>query len=91
MRAIALLIVLSLTLSGCATQPDAANGDVPGFLLGLFHGFTIMFSLIGSLFTEYRVYAYPNSGFWYDVGFFFGTLLLLGGGGAGAKSATDKN
>jgi len=89
MRAITCLSVIFLTLSGCATQSDVANGDAPGFLLGLFHGFTSMFSLIGSLFTEYRVYAYPNSGFWYDFGFCLGVVLLLGGGGAGAKNATD--
>ena len=87
MRAIAFPLVMFLTLTGCATQSDVASGDAPGFLLGLFHGFTSMFSLIGSLFTEYRVYAYPNSGFWYDFGFCLGVILLLGGGGAGAKSA----
>jgi hypothetical protein len=52
----------------------------------MFHGFTILFSLIGSLFTDYRIYAYPNSGGWYDLGFVFGASVFLGGGGgAGAR------
>lgn len=84
-RGIASLLFIALLVSGCATQPESFDGDAPGFLYGLLHGFIIMFSLIGSIFTDYRVYAYPNSGLWYDLGFFLGTLLLLGGGGAGAK------
>lgn len=85
MKEAILIFCVAILLSACATQPDSVSGSAPGFLYGLFHGFTIMFSLVGSIFTDYRVYAYPNSGFWYDFGFFFGTLLLLGGGGAGAS------
>lgn len=85
-----IVIPLIVMLSACATQPESSSSEVPGFLYGLLHGFIIMFSLIGSLFTEYRVYAFPNSGFLYDLGYFFGILLLLGGGGAGAKQKKKK-
>jgi hypothetical protein len=73
-------------LSACATQPPAQSVDPPGFWAGLLHGFTILFSLIGSLFTEHRIYAFPNSGGWYDIGYFVGASAFLGGGGAGASS-----
>jgi hypothetical protein len=49
------------------------------------HGFTILFSLIGSTFTDYRIYAFPNSGGWYDFGYFLGAAMFLGGGGASAR------
>lgn len=69
-------------LSSCATQPVPSAYNPPGFLLGLFHGFTMLFSLIGELFTDYRVYAFPNSGGWYDFGFVLGAALFFGGSGA---------
>lgn len=83
-RAFALLLVVAAVLSACATQPPPQAFDPPGFWAGLFHGFTIFFSLIGSIFTENRIYAFPNSGGWYDFGFFLGASSFLGGGGAGA-------
>lgn len=64
-------------LTACATQPAALPHDVPGLLLGFFHGFTAIFSLIGSIFLHVRVYAFPNSGFWYDFGFVTGFLSSL--------------
>ncbi len=75
---------LVLLLSGCATQITVAAENPPGFFHGLLHGFLILFSFIGSLFTDYEVYAFPNSGGWYDLGFLFGASMFFGGGGAGA-------
>lgn len=82
---VTILLLLTLAMAGCATQPDTGTFEPPGFLLGLVHGFTILFSLIGSIFTDIRIYAYPNSGGWYDLGYFIGALMFLGGGGASAK------
>src|SRR5213083_1016069 len=80
------LVVLSgataLVSMGCATQPMPDAYEAPGFWLGLFHGFTIVFSLIGSIFTHNRIYAFPNSGGWYDFGYVLGAAMFLGGGGA---------
>lgn len=85
-RVFALLLAIAAILSACATQPPPAALNPPGFWAGLFHGFTIFFSLIGSIFTENRIYAFPNSGGWYDFGYFLGSAMFLGGGGAGAGS-----
>ena len=51
----------------------------PGFLMGLVHGFISLFSLLGSLFLDIRIYGFPNSGAGYDVGFVLGAALFYGG------------
>jgi hypothetical protein len=78
-------LVAAVIIAGCATQPMPATDGFPGFWSGLLHGFTILFSLIGSIFTDWRIYAFPNSGGWYDFGYFLGASMFLGGGGAGAR------
>jgi hypothetical protein len=64
-------------LAGCARHSISDAHDSPGFFLGIFHGFIVVFSLIGSLFTDVRIYSCPNSGGWYDFGFVIGLLLLF--------------
>jgi hypothetical protein len=82
-----LLISMSLcALASCATQPPAQTADAPGFFSGLWHGFIILFSFIGSLFMDHRIYAFPNSGGWYDFGFLIGASAALGASGAAAGS-----
>ncbi len=70
-------------LVSCAHQPMPEADDAPGFLLGLWNGFTILFALIGHIFdSSIRIYAFPNSGGWYDFGFFLGALVFCGGAGS---------
>jgi hypothetical protein len=76
--------------SGCATQPRPEAVDLPGFWFGVLHGFLIFFSLIGSIFTDHRIYAFPNSGGWYDFGYFLGAAAFLGGGGSASRSGEDR-
>jgi len=80
--AICLIVLLA---ASCASQPPPEIVDPPGFWSGLLHGFLMLFSLIGSIFTDVRIYAFPNSGGWYDFGFFLGAASFLGGGGASAR------
>ena len=84
-RCAVLMLVAGALASGCATQPAPEAVSPPGFLMGLVHGFIIVFSFVGSLFTDVRIYAYPNSGWWYDLGYLLGTSMFLGGGGASSK------
>lgn len=86
-RIATLAAICSVVLvASCAMQPPPIAHDPPGFFSGLLHGFLILFSFIGSIFTDYRIYAFPNSGGWYDFGFLLGASMFLGGGGAGASS-----
>jgi hypothetical protein len=78
-------LLLLLVVAGCAHQPPAVLPGEPGFFSGLLHGFLILVSLVGSLFTDVRVYAFPNSGFFYDLGFFIGATSFLGGGASTAR------
>ena len=72
------VIACALVLASCATQPTPSAHDPPGFLLGFIHGFLSLFSLIGSFFWDIRVYAFPNGGRWYDVGFVLGASCFFG-------------
>lgn len=78
-----LFILLSLMVTflffGCAHQPLAATSGAPGFLYGLLHGFIAPVSFIVSLFSDNRIYAYPNTGLWYDFGFMIGISGFSGG------------
>ncbi len=58
--AIILLLALVLSLASCATQTVPNVHRPPGFLLGLLHGFISLFSLIGSLFFDTRIYGFPK-------------------------------
>jgi hypothetical protein len=77
-------LLLVIAAAGCAHQPPPVLPDPPGFFHGLLHGFLMLFSFIGSIFTDVRIYAFPNSGFGYDLGFLIGASSFLGGGARGA-------
>lgn len=84
-------IGLALLLSACASQIDAGvvrDAGAPGFFRGLWHGFIFPWSWVGSLFVEdIAVYAVPNSGGWYDFGYFLGVTVLGGGSVFGANKS----
>jgi hypothetical protein len=77
-----MIMAITLALATCATQPKPVAYDPPGFFSGLLHGFLILFSFIASLFTDVRIYNFPNSGVWYDFGYLIGASAFLGGSGA---------
>ena len=80
-----LLTLVVVAFSGCAHQPPPALPGVPGFFHGLLHGVLLLVSLVGSIFTDVRIYAFPNSGFFYDLGFVIGATAVLGGGAHTAR------
>lgn len=83
----ALAVSPLLILAACARQSAEVVShapDTPGFLLGLWHGFIFPVAWLVSLFVpEVAVYAVPNSGGWYDFGYFLGIVVF----GVGARKS----
>ena len=65
------------TIVSCASQPEPTAYDPLGFFMGILHGFIVLFSFIGSIFIDIRMYAFPNSGVMYDFGYLIGLFLWL--------------
>src|SRR5512133_3785683 len=95
-RTVKVLLVVGavLLLAGCAAGANdvvgtpAADGDVAGFWLGLWHGAIAPITFVISLFTDsVNVYEVHNSGNWYDVGFILGLFCSIGGGAGGGGAA----
>jgi hypothetical protein len=84
-RAPLLVLALSVVaLAACAHQPGVGPYiEAPGFLHGLLHGLVAPFAFVGSFFTDVRMYAWPNRGVWYDLGF----VLGIGVWGGAARKA----
>jgi len=84
-------VLLSVLLfTGCAdVSPHVqtcVTSDPYGFWSGLWHGWIVIFSWIGSLFSDdIAIYAYNNNGGWYDFGFIVGLGSLSGGVGISGK------
>jgi hypothetical protein len=87
-RTIALRFVciccFACALSACATQPVMRSFNPPGFFMGLFHGAISPLALIGSIFADTKIYAFPNTGWFYDFGFMLGLCIWAGGGATAA-------
>ena len=80
---------LAIALTACAASQNATAvaPDAPGFLLGLWHGFIFPVAWIVSLFVpKVAVYAVPNNGGWYDLGYFLGIVVF----GVGARKSVTK-
>ena len=73
-----LLLGSTLFLAACAgpnvvLETPVLITEVSGFWGGLWHGFVLPFSFLGSLVTDYiSIYEVKNSGGWYDLGFVLG-------------------
>ncbi len=72
------LAALALALSACAHQvAGTVQAGAPGFWLGLWHGFIFPVAAIASFFVaDFAVYAVPNNGLWYNLGYFIGIVFL---------------
>ena len=78
-----MFVVIATCMTSCA--PEGYESHESGFLSGLWHGFIIVFSLIGKLFgADIGIYAEHNTGFTYWLGFILG-IGGLGGGGSAAR------
>lgn len=85
-----LVVVLALCIVVVPSSVDAAlgfvqkagSGDTPGIISGLWHGLVAPYGLILGIFNQHiGMYAYPNTGWAYDLGFLLGVGGSLTGGG----------
>jgi len=74
-----LLVVLVLLIA----LPNITNAP-PSFLLGIWHGLLAPWTLLARIYTPIQMYACPNPGTPYDVGFIIGVYLSLPLGWAAA-------
>ncbi len=83
-RALALAALLALAACAATQSPNAVAPTAPGFWLGLWHGFIFPVDWLVSLFADKAaLYAVPNSGGWYDFGYFLGVVVF----GVGARKS----
>jgi hypothetical protein len=81
-----LFAMLACTASQPTLTDDQRAADLPGFLLGFWQGFIAPVAFVVSLFADsVRIYAFPNSGLWYDFGFMLGISGFSGGIFAGSR------
>lgn len=91
--ATALLVLVLVTLAGCAAGPNALagvpneEGQVAGFWQGLWHGLVAPLTFVISLFSKtVHVFEVHNNGNWYVFGFLLGITSVWGAGGRGVGS-----
>ena len=83
-RLVSLAAILSLAACAATQATDAVAPGAPGFLYGLWHGFIVPVAWLVSLFApKVAIYAVPNSGGWYDFGYFLGLVVF----GVGARKS----
>ena len=93
MRPRTTIVCVTLLLAACtATQQAATPGtEAPGIVLGFWHGLIAPVAFIVSIFADnLRIYAFPNSGLWYDLGFMLGIGGFSGGLFAGSRGRGKK-
>jgi len=70
-----IIFLISITLVGCGfAEVGGSSYDAPGFFSGIWHGLLAPWTLILRLFLDIEMYAFPNSGWFYDFGFLLGII-----------------
>lgn len=91
MKKLLVIAAVAILTVGCATNAPLAAPivvDPYGFWGGLWHGYIIIFSFIGSLFDPtIAIYSFNNNGAFYNLGFVIGARLI----GATARSIHQKH
>lgn len=69
------LLLCIVVLTGCTFAGTSANlNHIPGFFMGIWHGLVAPYTLVVRWFIDIQMYALPNSGFGYDLGFLLGII-----------------
>lgn len=77
---ISILLLFGVFLfAGCTfIQPGSISSyNPPGFFEALWHGLLAPWTLIVRWFVDVEMYAVPNSGWFYDLGFLLGVAISL--------------
>lgn len=90
-----IIIILFGFLSGCAENSIAntaspTTGEIYGFLTGFWHGFTIIFQFIASLFGSSSIYESHSNG-WYNFGYILGIYCTFNSSKTVYKYTNDPN
>lgn len=74
-----LLVIPIIAIAGLAfIHPGSfSTYDPPGFFYGVWHGLIAPYTLIIRIFTDVYMYAVPNSGWTYDLGFLIGIIFCI--------------
>ncbi len=76
-QAVGVVTLCAFAASCVATQPPLTDAQrvlgIPGFWKGFWQGCIAPITFFVSIFSDHvRIYAAPNSGLWYDLGFMLG-------------------
>ena len=73
------VVVPLLLLAACGFVGTApiSDWDPPGFFSGVWHGLLSPWTLILRLFLDIKMYAVPNTGWFYDLGFLIGVVFSI--------------
>jgi hypothetical protein len=72
-----LLIQVAVVACGFVGSEPIAAWDPPGFFHGLWHGLLAPWTLVIRFFLPIKMYAVPNSGWFYDLGFLIGVAASI--------------
>ena len=78
LRVIAVISIL-LLLAACGfvgTEPITV-WEPPGIFYGVWHGLLAPWTLLFRLFMDIKMYAVPNTGWFYDLGFLIGVVFSI--------------
>lgn len=71
-------LALIVAVAGCGFATTSYSPyNPPGFFLGLWHGLLAPWTLIVRLFLDIKMYAFPNIGWFYDLGFVIGAAFSV--------------
>jgi hypothetical protein len=78
----------SLARTNELVNTENLEGSIAGFWKGLWHGLILPIAFIISLFKEnVGIYETHNNGNWYNFGFLFGLMIVLGGNSGAGRAA----
>jgi hypothetical protein len=66
------IVLLGFAGCGFVGSTPISPEHPPGFFMGLWHGMLAPWTLVLRLFFEIKMYAVPNNGWFYDLGYWLG-------------------